>query len=42
MIVVTFTLSTGVIYGFHYMSKYNDEPEKQSIHWCAFIVLQSG
>jgi formate hydrogenlyase subunit 3/multisubunit Na+/H+ antiporter MnhD subunit len=42
MIVVTFTLSTGVTYGFHYMSKYNDEPEKQSLHWCSYVILQAG
>lgn len=42
IIVVTFTLSTGVTYGYHYMSKYCDEPEKQSIHWCSFVLLQAG
>ncbi len=42
MIVVTFTLSTGVVYGYHYMSKYDDEPEKQSVHWCSFLLLQAG
>jgi formate hydrogenlyase subunit 3/multisubunit Na+/H+ antiporter MnhD subunit len=42
MIVVTFTLSTGVVYGYHYMSKYNAEPEKQSLQWCSYILLQAG
>lgn len=42
IIVITFTLSTGVIYGYHYMSKYDDEPEKQSLHWCSFILLQAS
>ncbi len=42
IIVITFTLSTGVIYGYHYMSQYDDEPEKQSLHWCSFLLLQSG
>jgi len=42
MIVITFTLSTGVIYGYHYMSKYNEERDKQSLHWCSFILLQAG
>ncbi len=40
--VITFTLSTGVVYGYFYMSKYDDEPEKQSLHWCSFILLQTG
>ncbi len=40
--VITFTLSTGVVYGYFYMSKYDDEPEKQSLHWCSFILLQAG
>jgi len=40
IIVISFTLSTGAWYGFHYMSKYDDEPEKQSIHWCSFLILQ--
>lgn len=42
IIVITFTLSTGVIYGYHYMSKYGDEPDKQSLHWCSFLLLQAG
>lgn len=42
IIVITFTLSTGVVYGYHYMSKYDDEPEKQSLHWCSFILLQAS
>ncbi len=42
IIVISFTLSTGVVYGYYYMSKYDDEPEKQSLHWCSFILLQAG
>lgn len=42
MIVITFTLSTGVLYGYHYMSKYGEEKDKQSIHWCAYLLLQAA
>ncbi|OQA97840.1 MAG: Hydrogenase-4 component B [Spirochaetes bacterium ADurb.Bin218] len=40
ILITTFTLITGICYGYFYMKQYDNEVEKQSLHWSFYILLQ--